>query len=85
MNYENNILSILSFASTRATWVSVSSFAERCNIPYSLVWAYLRRDDFGQVAQYYRYDYRIRTRKSKAHSKMDHVTYYLSAVSEGYA
>ena len=75
-NFENNVLRMLSFASTRATWVSASSCAERCNLPYKLIWFYLNEDTFGQVADYYHYDYRIRRRSR---------TLYVSAVSRGYA
>jgi len=75
-NFENNVLSVLAFASTRATWVSASSCAERCNLSYSLVWFYLNEDAIGQVADYYRYDYRIRRRSR---------TLFVSAVSRGYA
>ena len=74
-NYENNLLSILSWASTRATWVSVSSCAAKCNIDYGLAWWYLNEDVFGQVSTYYRYDYKIRRRAR---------TLYLSTVRRGY-
>ena len=75
-NFENNVLSMLAFASTRATWVSASSCAEGCNLSYRLVWFYLNEDTFGQVADFYRYDYRIRRRGR---------TRFGSAVSRGYA
>lgn len=76
MNFENNVLSILSFASTRSTWVSVSSCAEMCNLPYNLVWHYLVNDSIGQVADFYRYDYAVKRR---------HRGYYFSAVFRGYS
>ena len=76
MQFDNNLLSILSFASTRSTWVSVSSCAEKCGIDYNLVWKYLTHDSFVQVADFFRYDYVIRRR---------HQGFYLSAVSRGYA
>jgi len=76
MNFENNVLSILSFASTRSTWVSVSSCVERCNLDYRTVWNYFTRDDMAQIARFYRYEYCVRRR---------HGGFYLSVVSRGYA
>ncbi len=75
MPYEGNLLSILSFASTRASWVSVSSCAHKAHIEYSLAWFYLNEDCFGQVADFYRYDYRVKRREK---------TLYISAVNRGY-
>ena len=83
MNVENNILSILTFASTRATWVSAASCAEKCSITPKSVRDYLQGrywheygyDYFSQVASYYHYDFRIRSRGR---------TFYISAVSRGY-
>ena len=49
----------------------------KCNVDYNTVYKYLLRDDFGQVAGHYRFDYRIRKRRGE--------TFYLSAVSEGYS
>jgi len=79
-NYENNLLSVLTFASTRSTWVSVASCVERCGISYDLVDWYLSQDCFSQVAAHYRYDYRIRMRGSRGGTKL-----YISVVSRGYA
>ena len=89
MNYENNLLSILSWASTRATWVSVSSCAQMCNIEYDMVHAYVTRDDFGQVADFYHYEYRIRWRpmqptRRNPNPNKSRRTYYISVVSRGY-
>ncbi len=75
-NLENNTLRILSFASSRATWVSCSSCAHIAGVPYDSVRQYLMIDEFGPVAYRYHYDYCIRIRGQ---------TFYLSAVSRGYA
>src|SRR2546426_8420104 len=82
LNQENNLLSILAWASTRSTWVSASSCANHCGIPYNLVWEYLSDEAwnhisvFSEVAAFYRYDYRIRRRFQ---------SFYISVVSRGYA
>jgi len=78
--FENNLLSILSFASTRSTWVSASSCAQLCKIDYDNVYKYLSRDDFGQVAEFYHYEYRIRRRFDGRLA-----THYISVVNRGYA
>ena len=79
MNYENNALRILSFASTRSTWVSVASCANSCHMDYQVVHSFLRWDEFGQIASRYHYEYAIRQRRGKDHGL------YISVVSLGYA
>ena len=84
LTLDNNILSILSYASTQATWTAASTLARECGIPFPTIQDYLQGrywheygyDYFGQVASHFRYDYRIRRRLR---------TYYISAVSRGYA
>ena len=82
-NFENNVLSILSFASTRSTWVSVSSCAAKANVDYDTVYQYFERDAFGQIADFYRYDYRMRVRRD--YTRASTLTRFISVVSRGYA
>ena len=83
MTYENNLLSILSWASTRSTWVSISSCAQAAGVSYIAAYHYFERDEFGQVASFYHYDYSLRKRFFHNGSKSSGV--YLSVVSRGYA
>ena len=84
MNPEDNVLSMLAFASTQATWTAASTLVKGCGIPFPTVQDYLRGrywheygyDYFGQVAEHFRFEYKIRRRGR---------TQYLSAVSRGYA
>src|SRR3990167_1970282 len=75
-NYENNLLSILSFAATRSTWVSLSSCASMTHVEWDTAYRYFERNDFLQVAEFYRFDYSIRKREKR---------FYLSVIWRGYA
>lgn len=83
MNPEDNVLAILTYASTQATWTAASTLSRTCNIPFPTVQDYLRGrywheygyDYFGQVAEHFRFDFRIRSRGR---------TCYISSVSRGY-
>ena len=77
MNYENNLLRVLSWASTRSTWVSTSSCADLCGLDYSIVHGFLRWDSFGPTAERYHYEYSIRHRRGSG--------LYLSVVARGYS
>ena len=81
-NFDNNVLGILAYASTQATWVAATTISRECHIEYDTVRWYLNEDTLGQVAYHFRYDYRIRQRK---HVGPGHGhTLYLSATSRGY-
>ena len=82
-NRENNLISLLAYASTQATWTAATTLAKQTGVAYATVHIYLTRDFFGQVAYHFRYDYRILRRP---HQRVGYGhTYYLSAVSKGYA
>ena len=82
-HFEDNILALLTYSSTQATWTAASTLARECNVATRTVIKYLSgeywdsfgHDYFGQIAYYYRYDYKVRTRGQ---------THYLSAVLRGY-
>ena len=74
-NLENNLLRVLSFASTRATWVSCSSCASMTGVSYDSVRQYLMIDEFAPTAWRFHYNYAIRNRGR---------TFYISVVSHGY-
>ena len=82
-HFEDNILALLTCTSTQATWTAASTLARKCNVATRTVIKYLSgeywdsfgHDYFGQIAYYYRYDYKIRRRGQ---------THYLSAVLRGY-
>ena len=81
-NFDNNILSILSYAATQATWVSATTLSRACSIAYDTVRWYLVEDVMGQPAEHFRFDYAIRRR---LHDGPGHgYTIYVSAVSRGY-
>ena len=81
-NFDNNVLGVLAYVSTQATWVAATTISRECHIEYDTVRWYLNEDTLGQVAYHFRYDYRIRRRK---HVGPGHGhTLYLSATSRGY-
>src|SRR3990167_7884056 len=53
MNPEDNVLSMLAFASTQATWTAASTLVKGCGIPFPTVQDYLR----GRYWHEYGYDY----------------------------
>src|SRR5207247_10885715 len=79
-NLETNILSILAFASTRSTWVSIASCIEKTGVSYDSVRQYMMIDEFGPVASRFHYDYRIRLRGARGGT-----TFYISVVNRGWA
>ena len=79
-NLENNCLSILAFASTRSTWVSIASCVWKTGVSYDSVRQYMMIDEFGPAASRFHYDYRIRLRGARGGT-----TFYISAVSRGWA
>ena len=82
-HFEDNILALLTYSSTQATWTAASTLARKCNVATRTVIKYLSgeywdsfgHDYFGQIAYYYRYEYKTRRRGQ---------THYLSAVLRGY-
>jgi len=61
-HFEDNILALLSYSSTQATWSAASTLARKCNVATRTVIKYLSgeywdsfdHDYFGQIAYYYR-------------------------------
>ena len=80
--FEDDVLRMLSFAASRfGKWVAAASFV--AFLPRTNVHSHLRRDDMGQIASRYRYDYSIK-RAEVGLPNGTFTSYWLSAVHLGW-